>query len=427
MRCRSHRNPPGSADSLSVPGAESEKVRRTVLGVNLWDTFEGFSRAARWALVASFYLGLALLGVGIGLDITDPPWWTSFPYVQNFVAALTGFLIGVPVALILLTTLENGRIENTELKKLESLSDTAWENFSKNVLAYCEDTRISAYEYAANDELTQTVETIKAGISEYHGTPGYFGPERTDAEYASFVPKLADWASQMEILLTPLDAIPPGAQLAVEWVSVERSWAVLDAYVKVRRFELGLNWLSPDLDTKIQQKLVHESNPCHTFTLYYDPKANFSTIRSIPAYLRYLALMSREEMHRKLHYETPFNSATLYYSEYGTTAAANFLHQLKQYVTAAEQSGGWPFARSVRIVIGDLVRCTNGAWMVRPPRALPARHRLTPGRVLVGHVPCSCRGGHTTWACACDTVVYAPPLASACRVFSGPAAVRRRV
>ena len=31
--------------------------------------------------------------------------------------------------------------------------------------------------------------------------------------------------------------------------------------------------------------------------------------------------------------------------------------------------------------------------------ACPRGHRLTPGRVLVGHVQCSCRGGHTTWAC----------------------------
>jgi len=62
--------------------------------------------------------------------------------------------------------------------------------------------------------------------------------------------------------------------------------------------------------------------------------------------------------------------------------------------------------------------------MIRPPQHCPRGHRLTPGRVLVGHVPCSCRGAHTMWTCECGAVVYAPPLSVACRVLAGPAAVR---
>jgi hypothetical protein len=49
--------------------------------------------------------------------------------------------------------------------------------------------------------------------------------------------------------------------------------------------------------------------------------------------------------------------------------------------------------------VGELVRCTDGRWMIRPPQHCQRGHRLAPGRVLFGHVPCSCRGGHTTWAC----------------------------
>ncbi|MDT7719826.1 MAG: hypothetical protein QOE94_837 [Mycobacterium sp.] len=75
---------------------------------------------------------------------------------------------------------------------------------------------------------------------------------------------------------------------------------------------------------------------------------------------------------------------------------------------------------------GELVRCTDGRWMVRPPTHCPRGHRLQPGRVLVGHAPCGCgrRGGHMTWACDCGVVVYAPPLSASCRVLIGPAAVR---
>src|SRR6202035_2811623 len=75
--------------------------------------------------------------------------------------------------------------------------------------------------------------------------------------------------------------------------------------------------------------------------------------------------------------------------------------------------------------VGELVRCTGGSWMVRPPQRCPRGHRLGAGRTLVGHQPCDCVGGHTTWTClACGGVVYAPPLTAACRVLAGPAAVR---
>ena len=50
--------------------------------------------------------------------------------------------------------------------------------------------------------------------------------------------------------------------------------------------------------------------------------------------------------------------------------------------------------------VGDLVRPTEGAWMVLPPRRCPQGHSLGPGRVLVGRVACRCgqRGGHDALA-----------------------------
>jgi hypothetical protein len=35
--------------------------------------------------------------------------------------------------------------------------------------------------------------------------------------------------------------------------------------------------------------------------------------------------------------------------------------------------------------VGELVRCTDGSWMVRPPQRCPRGHRLGAGRTLVGH------------------------------------------
>jgi hypothetical protein len=75
---------------------------------------------------------------------------------------------------------------------------------------------------------------------------------------------------------------------------------------------------------------------------------------------------------------------------------------------------------------GELILCTDGSWMTRPPQNCPAGHRLEPGRMLVGHQPGStCRGGHTTLMCvACGAVMYGPALSAGCRILVGAAAVR---
>ena len=78
------------------------------------------------------------------------------------------------------------------------------------------------------------------------------------------------------------------------------------------------------------------------------------------------------------------------------------------------------------VMVGELVRGTQGSWMVRAPQDCPHGHRLAPNRVLVGHQPCGCgRHGHLTWECReCAAVVFAPPVDDTCRMLNGPAANR---
>ena len=89
-------------------------------------------------------------------------------------------------------------------------------------------------------------------------------------------------------------------------------------------------------------------------------------------------------------------------------------------IAAAIKTSGLPLAPCP---LGELVRCTDGRSMARPPQRCPRGHRLGAHRVLVGHQPCSCRGGHTGWTCLeCGATVYGPPLRVDCRVLAGPAA-----
>jgi hypothetical protein len=71
--------------------------------------------------------------------------------------------------------------------------------------------------------------------------------------------------------------------------------------------------------------------------------------------------------------------------------------------------------------VGDLVRSTTGAWIIRPPMYCPTGHRFGPCGYLVGFAHCSHRGGHTTWWCReCGATVYGPPLGAGCSLFNGP-------
>jgi hypothetical protein len=60
--------------------------------------------------------------------------------------------------------------------------------------------------------------------------------------------------------------------------------------------------------------------------------------------------------------------------------------------TADQVERPQPHQPGIMPAVGDLVRCTDGSWMTRPPQSCPHGHRLRPGAMLVGHQPCStCR------------------------------------
>ncbi|KQY30535.1 hypothetical protein [Nocardia salmonicida] len=62
----------------------------------------------------------------------------------------------------------------------------------------------------------------------------------------------------------------------------------------------------------------------------------------------------------------------------------------------------------------------NGRWTEPAPRYCPNGHRLGPGQVLIGAVPCIRIGGHhRTHTCrACLTTTYTPPLHADCDHYS---------
>src|SRR5271166_506724 len=55
------------------------------------------------------------------------------------------------------------------------------------------------------------------------------------------------------------------------------------------------------------------------------------------------------------------------------------------------------------LLVGELVRCTDGCWTVRPFER--RGHKLATGRMPVSSIACSC-GRYLTWRCECGAVTY---------------------
>ncbi len=89
-------------------------------------------------------------------------------------------------------------------------------------------------------------------------------------------------------------------------------------------------------------------------------------------------------------------------------------------VSANDMSGSWEPVWSISNGRTDvdpsaLYENDRGRWEVPAPVTCPAGHDLGPGRVLIGHRPCTCGTGHRSYRCrTCDATIFWPPLGPKC-------------
>jgi len=128
--------------------------------MGFWETFTDFKRSTRIWLIVSLVLGLLLLtgftltdlGVNVTLGTWDPKpqwlkqfnaeWFHSHAYIPNIYAAITGFLIGVRIALVVLATFTGEREDKAALDRVDKTTQLAWQKFRDTALAFATDERI---------------------------------------------------------------------------------------------------------------------------------------------------------------------------------------------------------------------------------------------------------------------------------------------
>ncbi|WP_041181216.1 hypothetical protein [Mycobacterium canetti] len=300
-------------------------------------TLGDYSAGRRWGFGASMLLGAGLFTAGLTGDCLG--WWKVLAFWPNAMTSLAGFFFGVPIALVLLSTIDQERENKSQRDKLEQLSSTAWDQFVHRVEAFCAPDRIEALHLVAKqlapiwaDIATQIVHFGRRDRGRHEGTG------KPDTEYLTLVSRFLPWAEKIELLLSRI-AVPAGSDLQVEWVGVQRSWAVLDTYVKLQRFELGLSWFSDQVDTRLQHKMLREGNPISDFSESHDLKKTlqYPALRDIPAYLKHCAELGFDALISEAR-KTTGPAYTLSSDRYAAkaSAAAEFLELLALDVQQAE-------------------------------------------------------------------------------------------
>lgn len=259
------------------------------------ETFNDFQRSTRVLLVMSFVVGLLLL-VGfsltdLGVNLTlwgwdpkptwlkqyDGDWFHSHAYIPNIYAGLTGFLIGAPVALIVLATFTVQREETQALKRVNAVSVQAWNRFRDSVFELCSDQRLTGLEISA--DLVQKIHNdVFAEYSAYRELGRQYVPyaagsvsgARQRGTTADETNKFQRYlAANQEELMSQINEVfnrvGNDHSFQVQWAGVRTNWTTLDQYVRLQRFERNLGWFNSDLDSDLSNRLSDTANPLTEF------------------------------------------------------------------------------------------------------------------------------------------------------------------
>lgn len=223
--------------------------------------------------VAGIVLCASLWLTDVGIGFSEPhvitqyngEWLRGHAYIPNILAGITGFLVGVPVALVVLQTVIGRREDNIELAKAKRVSAAAWGEFRSAALEYASSTRRNAL---LNDALTDVYplyEEIFNRLKAYRGEKPFVPP--TQDQYDVLIAYLKDRESKFK---TEIDSVTTKVgnidNLLKLWSRVLSTWSVVNVYVRSRRLEFGLPWFSDDENSSLVSTLSTSESPLSAFS-----------------------------------------------------------------------------------------------------------------------------------------------------------------
>lgn len=208
---------------------------------------------------AMILLGVAVFCFGTYADFCTE-WLRSYSYLPNILAGFTGFLIGVPVALVGLSTITGQREEKAATDRVQDLTWLAWTQFRDALSDFCSEKRIEAMQSIARNVQKYHDQTFKR-FEEYRALP-----VKSIHDYQSlqtFVKhQIKPW---QEPFAQMMRAVGTSQDLSMSWYAVIRDWNTLDQYVRLQRLERGLPWFERSTDSLLQQRLNPNTHPMQEF------------------------------------------------------------------------------------------------------------------------------------------------------------------
>jgi hypothetical protein len=224
-------------------------------------------------LAAGVVLCISLWLTDVGIGFAQPYWITRYngewlrghSYIPNILAGFTGFLVGVPVALVVLQTVIGKREDNVEIAKAKRVSAAAWGDFRSAASEFASSTRRNAL---LNDALTDVYplyEEIFNRLRAYRGEKPFVPPtqEQYDGLIAYLRTKEVKLKSEIDSITTKVGNID---ELLKLWSRVLSTWSVVNVYVRSRRIELGLPWFNDDSNSTLVSALATTESPLSDFT-----------------------------------------------------------------------------------------------------------------------------------------------------------------
>ncbi|WBS08760.1 hypothetical protein O6072_02445 [Mycolicibacterium neoaurum] len=219
-------------------------------------------------------IGLSLTDAGINLTLggwdPKPSWLTQFnsewlhshAYIPNILAAITGFLIGAPVALVVLATFVSEREERAVVDRVTQMTNLSWQAFRVAVLKFCNDNRIKALSDDLDILYNAHIDAYgKVGdyIAFRNGTVTHGNLGRTETQlHEAIKDSVQPFAQAQEAVLKGLGT---NRELEIAWSEVRGSWSTLDQFIRIQRLERGLPWFDPSFDAELRTFMARTGNP----------------------------------------------------------------------------------------------------------------------------------------------------------------------
>ncbi|WP_134084644.1 hypothetical protein [Mycobacteroides salmoniphilum] len=306
------------------------------------DTFRDFRRSTKLLILVMLVFGLALFAICLVADLTGAEWMETYAYIPNILAGLTGFLIGVPFALVVFATLASQRNDKAAADRVNAVSQIAWNQFREAITTLCSPERTEALRVGA--ERVQSVHD-----ETWHGFNVDIAKQSAEEfqQMVAFAKRQSEvWGGAIQSVMADIGA---QSDLTLQWLAAVRDWNTLDQYVRLQRLERGLPWFHRELDALLQERMIADRHPMRpAFEMHDDhyvrqpgqPDSMVTAMRTV-AYLS--SLGSSQEAFDRAARQSTAHFPTTRVNAYSQTVmdVAHRMGMLYAFVQQIDGSG-WP-------------------------------------------------------------------------------------